>query len=241
MKESEAPFIVLSDGCSQSEDTEIGSKILCHVAKKYLRHGNDVIAYETLGNNIIKDSLEIVESLSLPTTCLDATLIASFIFLDDVICNYFYGDGVLIQKKGETIYTTIIEYDNNAPYYLSYLIDKKRNQEYQTYNIKKTITTYINNEKVHEYKTNADSQTFFTDYSVDISIIASDGLLSFICEDPKERRTIKLTEFVHDILAFKNIKGEFLKRRLKKQMKTFKKNQIMHFDDLAIGAFIKGV
>ena len=32
------PYIILADGCSTADDTEMGARILCHLAKQYIRY-----------------------------------------------------------------------------------------------------------------------------------------------------------------------------------------------------------
>ena len=49
-----APYIILSDGCSSSKNTDVGARVLCHVAKQYLENSKDSII------SINKDSMELI-------------------------------------------------------------------------------------------------------------------------------------------------------------------------------------
>ena len=73
----------------------------------------------------------------------------------------------------------------------------------------------------------------------DAVLIASDGLESFIVEDPSNQRVVEPHEIINGFLAFKNLKGEFLKRRLKRHMSDLQRELgIGHYDDLSVGAYI---
>jgi len=78
-----------------------------------------------------------------------------------------------------------------------------------------------------------------TKFSYDIDrfpriLICSDGISSFMNGvDPEQ--TIEITK---EFLAYKSIKGEFLKRRLKRAIKVYESNGVYHNDDLSVGAFI---
>ena len=74
------PFIILADGCSSSRDTEMGARILCHLAKQYLYYrGCDLyeLDYHKMGSWVIHNAELTVRHLGLRAECLDATLIVS--------------------------------------------------------------------------------------------------------------------------------------------------------------------
>ena len=126
------PFIILSDGCSSSNNTEMGARILCHLAKQYLRYrGNDLhnIDHKKMGRWIIHNAEMTARQLGLTLNCLDATLMVSY-FIDNRLYVFVYGDGVIVLKKGDEFSYYIVDFSNNAPYYLSYLIDDFRNDLY---------------------------------------------------------------------------------------------------------------
>lgn len=242
------PFIILSDGCSSSKNTEMGARILCYLAKQYLEYRKNELnklSYKKMGNWIIHNAEMSARQLGLDTTSLDATLIVSFL-IDKMIKIYIYGDGCVVLKsiipfKKDTL-TTIknIEFKDNAPYYLSYLVDDYRFGLYREKNAYKTlISKYSNgNTRFKEYEYD---QPIIIEVPIAMYkaiLITSDGLESFIVEDPAVQEVVDPFEVISGFLAFKNTKGEFLKRRLKRHMSELQKLGIGHYDDLSVGAYI---
>jgi len=234
------PYVILSDGCSSSINTDMGARILTHLTKQYLKNEiymlNILIKYNNLmANWIIHESKSITETMGLDKSCLDATLLFLYA-IDNSIYVYMYGDGYLITVDLQNkISFYEISYSNNAPYYLSYRLDGKRNLLYKESNPIKTIitnevplacdynTTFIKELPMNKYKG---------------VFIASDGLSSFINKDG-ERHDIE--EILKEITSFKNINGEFIKRRMgskKGVINTFQEMGITHYDDLSIGGFM---
>jgi len=238
------PFIILSDGCSTSENTEMGARILCHLAKQFLMYRGidfNAISYHKMGNWIIHNAELVARQLGLKISCLTATLIISYV-LDDVVYVYMYGDGaVAVQRNNDEINIHSVSFTNNAPYYLSYLIDEYRDQTYyEAKNSKILCRTYGDGSKisdeiaydakvVHQYGLNRCKNIF----------ICSDGIESFIKKDPRNREILNPQEILPDLMAFKNLKGEFLKRRMKRALTELENQGIGHFDDLSIGAYTR--
>ena len=127
--------VILSDGCSSSKQTEMGARILCHLAKQYITYRRQdyrypFLDYDEMGNWIIHNAGLTARQLGLKTSCLDATLIIAYVH-DDRVHIYMYGDGVVvIQRNDGQIAMMEIEYTKNAPNYLSYRIDPERKDLY---------------------------------------------------------------------------------------------------------------
>ena len=238
------PFIILADGCSSSRDTEMGARILCHLAKQYLYYrGCDLYNpdYRKMGSWIIHNAELTVRHLGLRVECLDATLIVSY-ELDNTVYVHIYGDGAVVTKDDRgVIQIDHVEFTNNAPYYLSYLIDEFRDEIYHENKNRKSIHITHQNGHVTSYTKAYDSKTVLK-YHLDrypTIFICSDGISSFIKKDPSQRDILKPHEVLPDMMAFKNIKGEFLKRRLKRALKDLDSQGITHYDDLSIGAYTR--
>jgi hypothetical protein len=233
------PYIILSDGCSSSNNTEMGARILCHLAKQYMKyHQDEYLNYKNTGSWIIHNAEMVARQLGLPLSCLDATLIIAY-FRDGYIHVSMYGDGSIITKKNNNITIYHIDYSNNAPFYLSYQIDDIRHGIYHSLKNDLSIKTISpDGEKCESYA--YDFQSIFTYRASDIDclFITSDGISSFIVESPTERRVVSEVDILPDFMNFKNVKGEFLTRRLKKALKNLKSNDVNHYDDLSVGSFI---
>lgn len=234
------PYIILSDGCSTANNSEMGSRILCHLAKQYLKYNKDRIDnidYWSMGQWVVHNAEQTARQLGLSISCLTATLIVAY-YINNEIRIMIYGDGSFITVKNDNdVKITSVEFSGNAPYYLVYLIDSFRHNLYNQANNIKSVTNYYYNDAIeswHEYAYDTPLDFRINVKDNTIVLIASDGVNSFL----QGTTHLKSHEIIKPCLKFKNTKGEFLKRRLNKQMKVFKKDDIGHFDDLSIGAFL---
>jgi len=166
---------------------------------------------------------------------LDSTLIVSF-EVNNKVYIYFYGDGSIFLKNEDVIISKEIKYTNNAPYYLSYLINSKRKNLYKEMKNDKLLIT-IN-------KDNTSKKLYAHDYGwvdcYDLNeyqciAICSDGISSFISSN---NTPINTENIIPNFLSFKTIKGKFLKRRSLRYLKEQKEKGVYHFDDLSIGVFL---
>lgn len=235
---SPLPYIILSDGCSTAENSEMGSRILCHLAKQYLQYwqGNfKNIDYWKLGTWVIHNAEQTARQLGLNRASLIATLTVAY-KLDDHIRIMMYGDGSIITSGVNGISIRTINYEGNRPYYLEYLIDPERHFAYNQFSPLKTIDIYYDNSSRVTEHIAYDSPTDIT-IPIDgnqLILPCSDGIDSFL----EGTNNMKPLEFLPFMVALKNTKGKFLQRRLNKQMKAFQKGGITHFDDLSVGAFL---
>ena len=231
------PYIILSDGCSSSLNTDVGARILCHVAEKLLL--STAPEYENwtyFGNEVISEAMPIAALIGIPNTCLDATLIISYLQDSKVTC-ITYGDGNILYKGNKTIefeiHRTSIQYTPNVPYYLSYVFDKKVNENYKNSEIKKTVNSLwdelgiggkICEELIHISKP-------------EIKIIPIENSPIIISSDGIESFNTGTNKIISELMSFKTTKGKFIKKRMKKMIKNYEKQGIIHTDDIAIGGY----
>lgn len=238
-------YVILSDGCSSSENTNCGAMILAQLAKEYLEFRKEelhLINYDEMGDWIIYNAEAIVKLLGLNLTCLDATLGVLYI-LDGQIYIHIYGDGyvIVVDKFGE-IQVDKITFSFNSPYYLSYRIDFSRRGVYKAMNCSKTTkSSYLvkghDSSRIEHYQLSSQYVLKASDFKE--VYVASDGIDSFI------RNGIKLP--VEDVIKSfldvergsrdKNTKGVFIQRRCKKAIKMFRKVGWSHYDDISFGGF----
>ena len=230
------PVIVLSDGCSSSSNTDMGARILCHLAKQYLNRFQtlDDISYEKMGLWVIHNAELIVRQLGLNLECLDATLIVS-ILNNNTVNTFIYGDGTILFKNQDQIDIVSISFTKNAPYYLSYLIDDYKADIYSEEGIKKHINLNgkLYDEEAYDYPSIYCKNLNY----YDTVMVTSDGIESF----QKDFNSYDINEVAKRFFDIKVRNGEFLKRTLKSSMKGFSKENITHYDDLSVGAFIRRV
>lgn len=219
----EKPRLVLSDGCSSSPNTEIGSKL---------------IVLDRLNNNYIFEKYDEYKKI-LGNYFYDATLLELKI-IGDYFQIFIYGDGFLLCKyKNGNIILQNYEYESNAPYYLSYKLDTCRKNEYiNNFKDSKYIIhkyNFYNKEisyKREEYKNIHSPYYLYKVNEIETIIIGSDGINSF----KKENDILLLQDLCLRILDFKTYKGEFLKRRMNKLIKELNIEGYSNFDDISLAA-----
>jgi hypothetical protein len=248
------PFIILADGCSKSNDSEMGSRILCHLAKQYVRYNGvnpeDIKYADKLGSWVIHNAEMVARQMGLKKSCLDSTLIIGYV-VDDIFYAHMFGDGFIITQP--TLTRTVlyeiswIEYSKNAPFYLTYQIDDERAEFYHNMKIRKDLNyLYVPNGEglptVNPIESSYDLPLTFKYSMKDYNkiLICSDGISSFLepTAGSNSNKLIKVHSLLPELFAFKTTTGQFLKRRCNKYMKSLKKISIEHFDDLSIGAFL---
>lgn len=138
-------FAIVSDGCSSSRKTDIGSRVLSSAAVEQL---NNIVAVTKNLNNFnanvcISKARDIVKSLSLPTRTVDATLLMATV--SDCVQVKLYGDGfVAIGLDNGDIFTLRLEYHEGYPFYLNYLPESGIHfQNWKNLYSQKTIHTSI--------------------------------------------------------------------------------------------------
>ena len=249
--------IILSDGCSGSIQTDMGSRIICETIKNYLE-------LCTINNiKLFFNNINIIyQMMDLPKECLDATLLFSFV-KNNLIKIKAYGDGIIILKnRNNNTHIISIEFSNSYPFYLNYL--NGNNERYDkwasmqnNHKIINTFTISSDNEIIDtkEYIIKNDTKIANPNYIistnkqedeiiVDKNIykwvsLSSDGLHSFyktIFNDTSIiSEKIALQDIIYNLFDFKNFNGAFVQRRLKKFITiTCKNNNWYHNDDISI-------
>ena len=247
--------IILSDGCSSSEHSEMGARFLCYMAQEFLKnfgiYPDDPYFSHTMQHWIIHNAENLARQLGLPKTCLDATLIVSYVH-NNKIYIYMFGDGCIILKKHHNehiMYETDYKASTKSmPYYLRYLLDLKGRQKYHEAKVTKTLhTTKILKEEVGESKPEEYAYDHYNEFSFPISdyhsiSITSDGLATFLrsVADENGNKIMRASDMVPFIFDFQNSRGVFLQRQMNICKRQMKKADLPfeHFDDLSIGTYL---
>lgn len=237
IKLQERNYIILSDGCSGSKESDIGARILCKVAQSILEQ-NLEIDYFKFRTEIINKSTEIANNLNLSLNALQATLIVAFFDLHETtqelkIKVLIYGDGIIGWKyKNQNTEINTFFNIHSAPFYMMYNTSEDLLKKYEEkFGTEIQIENYLNNEfqiiskSIYEplyYELNMNEiESFF---------ISSDGLQSFsdngILIDPQI--------IIQNILNLNSFVGCFLHRKMNK---LIKKNP-HHEDDVSIGMIL---
>jgi len=237
-------YVILGDGCSSSPDTDVGVRLLVQTVKAELKAGLGHLKPESMLKITNKEIKTICNALMIPYNSMDSSLVILKEHFDydtnkKMIRLIMAGDGIVIGKMKHRLQPdyTIVSYEKEMPYYLSYALDKERNNEYDR--IARRIdpnghTKGINNGNGIVYVPYWDLTVI--DYPIEdyqYIMVASDGLNSFYKQETGDKWPLDIT--IKSLGMFKSVTGEFLKRRIKRILKDYEKEGIYHYDDLSIG------
>ena len=246
------PYIIISDGCSSSKQTDMGARLLCFLAQQYLKFRVEMDIFEPdhneMGMWIIHNAELVAKQLGLSRQSLDATLIIAYQNRPDNIRVHMYGDGCMLEFYADGGYVfTQVDYSQNAPYYLSYQIDPVRHKAFHEMNQSKIYTTWFQNvgwesttrkfDADIPYVINCDLNSKENRCTMAGLLIASDGFISFM--EDKKPGIKHILDYASDFYLFKTTAGEFLKRRATMALRNLAKENIHNADDLSIGVFLK--
>ena len=230
-----SPFIVLSDGCSASPNSDQGAQILTLTAKQMFEKDNS-LGYLEFGQLLIDTALKVTNELQISTEVLDATVMLAFLHKDSIMV-YVYGDGCLLFKDhAGNVGTIEISFTHNAPYYLSYWFDKERLLDYATFEPNPLIITDSVNGQSEPKPFQTQLVFCLPLEKYKVIAIASDGASH--CIDTKQNQAVPLQHIATCLLAFPNLTGEFVKWHTENALKDYANRGIYPLDDLSIGVFV---
>lgn len=241
-------YIIVSDGCSSSKNTDIGSRVLALCAKEVIFGMSFLkdrfLRYKDFGLKVIEQAKNIANlEFGLCTTSLDSTLLCFVYDEESKECRFYcYGDGSIYVENCEGSIFETYEFKSGAPYYLSYLLNESRDKAYKeqygdfplisnAYNSKRDNFTasYQYFEQIHPiiFNTNKDFKV----------VLFTDGISSFVNKHTSE--LIEANDIVGSFVNFKNFGESFLQRRINREVKTLAKHFIVHEDDFSCSCMIK--
>ena len=260
-------YVIVADGCSSADYSEIGAQILCHAAKYQI-----ALTYQTglfnecslktlsgaLGNSILKRIDEVRMNYPISRKALEATLLIA-VYAPPKIFVFGWGDGVIIERyrlEDGTDFQAVtdIDFTNNAPFYL--VCDRKdylKGLKVLGFDEPKTFFTRYYDSPTGRDKVKNDKPLDGMPYQwlkdrgiyeegrgkLTSITICSDGMKSFLDID---KNPIELMTIVPEIVDYKSTNGEFVKKRMFFLKRTANKNNWSHSDDISCGTiFIKKV
>lgn len=242
-KDGTAPYLIVCDGCSDSESTHIGSHLLARSAQVELEM-NDGLLLNNYAESIIFRARSMADVMGLAYSSLDATLLIAFIEKDKIKVKIF-GDGCVYYSLNGEKHIHKLSYFENMPYYLSYQLNHKRNIAYKTA-AKKAFDNSISLKKMNHWTNDELESTEVNLFNpielelnmeqLDYLILSTDGVESF--DNDSFDKITEVDKGLHD---FKNFNGEFLQRRVKRIIKSESKEGRHNMDDLGMAAiYLKG-
>jgi len=230
------PFLIICDGCSASQNTDVGARILALTAQRLIQENPSLLENYTLfGETLIHRAAHIIQTMELEQQALDTTLLIVYP-TDTHFQVIVYGDGCILfkDKAGVSGYIDV-NFTHNAPYYLSYLLNEERQYAYKQAN----TCPLVLNSSITGCSPNLPYQhvlVFSFPFNQFSTVgIASDGVGQFF--DFQESSRIALDEVINTLLDYKNINGDYVKRRTKRVLDTYAKQAIYPADDLSIAIF----
>jgi len=244
------PYVIISDGCSSSAETDIGSRLLVLAAEKNI----DLLGIQT--EEFYEKSVVLAETwtkyLGLPEIAIDATLVVAKMVKDQPFAAV-YGDGLIVAGKRDENGKNLLAIHQvvatqNFPFYPSYLLKPNRLKSmppdnklevsciYKETNGTPPIVSFatfcpMNNGRFH-------AATFAKDS--DFIAILTDGAGSFLAPEisntSKSNNNVELELVLSDLVGFKNFNAGFVQRRMQKFQKETKAKGWQHYDDLTVGA-----
>ena len=255
-------FAAVADGCSSSRHTDIGARFLCLGAQEALRLSPP---YEFNEHAVLPHACAMMGRI-LPQECLDSTLL--LVYTTSRFINVAAsGDGVIVARHRDgTIHTQEIEFNHNAPAYLSYQMDQKRLEAYTTGQLNtgvleggcgvRTMKFMLYDGRMGagvpdpemddrrlDSRVTRDPETFwhierFNRSHFDMVAVLSDGVHSFQKKNVLgQLENIPLQEVLQQLMKLKSVRGEFVTRRCKRFLSKYcAEHGWSHYDDFSMAA-----
>lgn len=248
-------YAIVSDGCSSSKDSDVGARLLAHITKGvlvYMYEDKSILSpnfTELFKELVLKKCMEAKKALGLSINAFDATLLINFV-LGDKVFSLSWGDGYIIYVTDSmNIIVYEISFSSGAPYYLSYEMCQAKKDAYIDAFGGGTITVsqFIldqNNNVLSAVSTDSAlnySHTVYKEVAANLMkfvALSSDGINTYQ-DDPRfetpdrSKRGYSAVEMIPDIVAYKNITGDFVLRRMRRVKELVEKNHIIHQDDIS--------
>lgn len=245
------PHIILADGCSASPNSDIGARLLVLNARRELARFARVAADEAqrtvlhwrLGRRIVRRAARQAHDLGLNPEVLDATLLIAWCD-GGLVRVHLYGDGCIVTRRADGQLAAIqVDYAENAPYYLSYLLDAERNVFYQEAigdsAVAQSISDLSGAAEIKKRHGPFDNPLVF---SFDLNVfplvaVATDGLGSFVQAQTQQR--VPLLNVLPTILNFDRFEETFVRERLEKALAELGEQMMFNVDDISLGVFAR--
>jgi len=246
-----SPYIILSDGCSSSPNTDIGARLLVKAAEQFLACFQPVATRLTeLHRESARRALCWATLAGLTPQAVDATLLTAHLSDGELILGCS-GDGVIaLQSWTGALDVYAISYPAGYPFYPGYAHQPERLLALKD-GVSKTIDHFrcdssADTLRLEESSTCVSPTEVFHVKAADYKhvVLISDGIHSFFTtkqtETSKRVEDISMQRIIKELISFKSVRGAFVGRRLRIFLKECQSKGWQHRDDLAIGALHLG-
>ncbi|HZH32576.1 MAG TPA: protein phosphatase 2C domain-containing protein [Pyrinomonadaceae bacterium] len=250
------PYVILSDGCSSSADTDIGARLLVKAAERMLGElgGSQPCDPARIHLEAARRALRWAKLLGLRPQAVDATLLTVHLDGEDLVVGCS-GDGVvcLLTRAGALdVYS--ISYASNYPLYPAYAHQParllalagaeggrtgKEVRHFRSASLEERLRpcgAFVRDSPTEVFTVKA------ADYKY--AAIFSDGVHSFFDTGQTEAGgrgvAVPLEQVLRGLISFKSTRGAFVERRMKMFLRDCLHRGWRHADDLSIGALHLG-
>lgn len=250
-------YALVADGCSGSPHTDFGSRFMVKSMEFMLdTHAIDDFIFLVVSAH----AAQMASSCNLGRVdCNDATLLCALEHEQEGrsgVLAWAAGDGTIVARHRGRSYFDVhnVEFYAGFPAYASYQDDIGRLQEYFKHTDGGEASIQVTNGEdgivqkfAHKFYPDLNSKgavyqpykVFFDAEKYDLVAVLSDGVSSFheksLSETSKHQTALIPEVILNEVMDFKNLKGEFVIRRVKRFLsKTCVDNRWVHHDDFSM-------
>ncbi|HEX8283477.1 MAG TPA: protein phosphatase 2C domain-containing protein [Pyrinomonadaceae bacterium] len=242
------PYVVLSDGCSSSPDTDIGARLLVKAAERLLREsgGPHADGLAGLHAEAARLALSWAELLGLRPQAVDATLLTAHLCGEELVVGCS-GDGVVcLQTTEGALDVYAVSYPCGYPVYPAYAHQPARLRALADAGGARKEVTRLRADSADERLRPArvsDGGALTEVFAVaaagyKFAALLSDGVHSFLHSGRAE--AVALESVLPGLVSFKNTRGAFVGRRMNGFLKDCRRKGWRHGDDLSLAALHLG-
>lgn len=244
------PHVILADGCSAVRDSDVGARLLVLNARRLLPRfalasldeDSRVARHWRLGRRIVRRAARQARDLGMDESILDATLLMAWCDGSTVYV-HLYGDGCIAARRADGGVAAIqVEYAENTPYYLSYLLDRERGALYREAIGDPRVAQSIRYFSETSLSTRLEQFDTPITFSFNLEafptvVVATDGLGSFVNAETSER--LDVWSVARTLLDFQGFGDGFVKQQLRKVLVEYGRQRVLNLDDIGLGAFVR--
>lgn len=244
----EQPFVIVSDGCSSSPDTDLGARLLARVAAGALRAGAAELELERW----VRKAGRMAAQLGVSSQCLDATLLIARAEGErwQVL---MAGDGVATwEDLAGRVHVQALSYTGGYPEYPSYLASLERRRSYADLVENRAELRHLVIDPEGCVLADTNEQPGSGPYRAGGLIrdtrwlaLLSDGATSFVAREETagggtSSKPLGLAPVLRELLQFKSFQGVFVQRRMARFSARSSQLGWGHEDDLSLAALYLG-
>jgi len=242
------PYVILSDGCSSSPDTDVGARLLVKAAERLLREsgGPPARGLAEMHAESARLALSWAGLLGLRPQAVDATLLTAHLDGEELVVGCT-GDGVVCLQTAEgALDVYAVSYPSGFPVYPDYA--------HQPARLRALADAGLERKEVARLRAASAEERLWTvgvsdggamtevlsvkaaDYR--FAALFSDGVQSF--QHSGRAESVPLETVLPELVSFKNTRGAFVGRRMKMFLKDCSRKGWRHADDLSLAALHLG-